>query len=110
MIHDHNNICLFKPGVAGFSDLPALLDDADKRPGPEQLGGVLQPISGIWRLEDSALHGDGVAHRLLGAIRLVAAANQLVMVFEGGIVAIVQSDRGTRRRSGRLRSRVDRTV
>ena len=92
MIHDHNNIWLLKTGVAGFSNLPALLDDADKRPGSEQLGGVWQPISGTWRLEDSALYGDGVAYQLLGAIRLVAAS-ELVLVFEDGFVAIVQSDR-----------------
>ena len=92
MIHDHMNIWLLRPGVGGFGDLPTLLDDTDKRGGAEQFGEHWEPIEDAWRLEGSALHGAGRAFELLGAIRL-RAANELVMVFEDGIVAIVQSDR-----------------
>jgi hypothetical protein len=92
MIHDQMNIWLLRPGVRGFSDLPTLLDDTDKRGGAEQFGERWEPLGGFWRLEGSALHGAGRAFELLGAIWL-RAANELVMVFEDGFVAIVQSDR-----------------
>ena len=92
MIHDHMNIWLLRPGVGGFGNLPALLDDTDKRGGAEQFGERWEPLGDAWRLEGSALHGTGRAFELLGAIWL-RAANELVMVFEDGFVAIVQSDR-----------------
>ena len=92
MIHDHMNIWLLRPGVGGFGNLPTLLDDTDKRGGAEQFGERWEPLADTWRLEGSALHGAGRAFELLGAIRLLAA-NELVMVFEDGLVAIVQSDR-----------------
>jgi hypothetical protein len=90
MIHDHMNIWLLRPGVGGLGDLPTLLDDTDKRGGAEQFG--VEPLGDAWRLEGSALHGAGRAFELLSAIWL-RAANELVMVFEDGFVAIVQSDR-----------------
>ena len=92
MIHDHMNIWLLRPGVGGFGNLPTLLDDTDKRGGAEQFGERWQPINQPWRLEGSALCGGGHAFELLGAVRL-PAANELVLIFEGGFVAIVQSDR-----------------
>jgi hypothetical protein len=92
VIHDHMNIWLLRPGVGGFGDLPTLLDDTDKRGGTEQFGERWQPIDQPWRLEGSALRDGGHAFELLGAVRL-PAANELVMVFEDGFVAIVQSDR-----------------
>jgi hypothetical protein len=92
MIHDHMNIWLLRPGVGGFGNLPTLLDDTDKRGGAEQFGERWEPLGDAWRLEGSALHGAGSAFELLGAIRLLAA-NELVMVFEDGFVAIVQPDR-----------------
>jgi hypothetical protein len=92
MIHDHMNIWLLRPGVKGFGDLPTLLDDTDKRGGAEQFGERWEPLEDAWRLEGAALHGAGRAVDLLGGIRL-RAANELVMVFEDGLVAIVQSDR-----------------
>jgi hypothetical protein len=92
MIHDHMNIWLLRPGVGGFGNLPTLLDDTDKRGGAEQFGERWQPISQPWRLEGSALRGGGHAFELLGAVRL-PAANELVLIFEGSFVAIVQSDR-----------------
>ena len=92
MIHDHMNIWLLRPGVKGFGDLPTLLDDTDKRGGAEQFGERWEPLEDAWRLEGAALHGAGRTVDLLGAIRL-RAANELVMVFEDGLVAIVQSDR-----------------
>ena len=94
MIDDHMNIWLLRPGVGvgDFGDLLTLLDDTDKRGGVEQFGERWEPLGGAWRLEGSALHGAGRAFELLGAIRL-PAANELVMVFEDGFVAIVQSDR-----------------
>jgi hypothetical protein len=92
MIHDHMNIWLLRPGVAGFGTLPTLLDDTDKRVGTEQFGERWEPLVDAWRLEGSALHGAGRALELLGAIWL-RAANELVMVFEDGLVAIVQPDR-----------------
>jgi hypothetical protein len=92
MIHDHMNIWLLRPDVKGFGDLPTLLDDTDKRGGAEQFGERWEPLEDAWRLEGAALHGAGRAVDLLGGIRL-RAANELVMVFEDGLVAIVQSDR-----------------
>ena len=92
MIHDHMNIWLLRPGVGGFGNLPTLLDDTDKRGGAEQFGERWEPLGDAWRLEGSALHGAGSAFELLGAIWL-RAANELVMLFEDGLVAIVQSDR-----------------
>jgi hypothetical protein len=92
MIHDHMNIWLLRPGVKGFGDLPPLLDDTDKRGGAEQFGERWEPLEDAWRLEGAALHGAGRAVDLLGGIRL-RAANELVMVFEDGLVAIAQSDR-----------------
>jgi hypothetical protein len=92
MIHDHMNIWLLRPGVGGFGDLPTLLDDTDKRGGAEQFGEHWEPIRYSWRLDGSALHGAGSAFELLGTIWLWAA-NELVMAFEDGFVAIVQSDR-----------------
>jgi hypothetical protein len=89
MIHDHMNIWLLRPGVGGF---PTLLDDTDKRGGAEQIGERWEPLEDAWRLEGAALHGAGRAFELLGAIWL-RAANELVMGFEDGFVAIVQSDR-----------------
>ena len=72
--------------------MPTLLDDTDKRGGAKQFGERWEPLGDAWRLEGSALHGAGRAFELLGAIWL-RAANELVMVFEDGFVAIVQSDR-----------------
>jgi hypothetical protein len=92
MIHDHKNIWLLRPGVKGFGDLPTLLGDTDKRGGAEQFGEHWEPLEDAWRLEGAALHGAGRDVDLLGAIWL-RAANELVMVFEDGLVAIVQSDR-----------------
>ena len=92
MIHDHMNIWLLRPGVGGFGNLPTLLDDTDKRSGAEQFGERWEPLGDAWRLEGSALHGAGRAFELLGAI-WPRAANELVMVFEDGFVAIVQCDR-----------------
>ena len=92
MIREHKNIWLLRPGIEGFGDLPTLLDDTDKRGGAEQFGERWEPLGDAWRLEGSALHGAGRAFELLGAIWL-RAANELVMVFEDGFVAIVQSDR-----------------
>ena len=92
MIHDHMNVWLLRPGVRSFGILPTLLDDTDTRPGAEQFGERWQPIDQPWRLEGSALCDGGHAFELLGAVRL-PAANELVMIFEDGLVAIVQSDR-----------------
>ena len=92
MIHDRMNIWLLRPGVRSFGILPTLLDDTDTRLDAEQFGECWEPIGDAWRLEGSALHGAGRAFELLGAIWL-RAANELVMVFEDGFVAIVQSDR-----------------
>ena len=92
MIQDHMSIWLLRPGVGGFGNLPTLLDDTDKRGGAEQFGERWEPIGDAWRLGGSALHCTGRAFELLGAIWL-RAANELVMVFEDGFVAIVQSDR-----------------
>ena len=98
MIHDHMNIWLLRPGVKGFGDLPTLLDDTDKRGGAEQLGEHWRPIEENWgfrcygRDSNSKLWNGNQSFELLGAIRL-PAANELVMIFEDGLVAIVQSDR-----------------
>ena len=98
MIHDHMNIWLLRPGVGGLGDLPTLLDDTDKRGGAEQFGEHWRPIEGNWgfrcygRDSNSKLWNGNQSFDLLGAIWL-RAANELVMVFEGGFVAIVQSDR-----------------
>jgi hypothetical protein len=91
VIHDHTNIWLLRPGAGGFCNLPRLLDDADQRGGAEQFGERWEPLGDVWWLEGSTLHGAGSAFDLLGTIWL-RAANELVMVFEGGMVAIVQSD------------------
>jgi hypothetical protein len=88
VIHDHLNVWLLRPHVASFSLLPELLDDTDIRSGAEQLGQSWQPIKEHWRLHGSALYGSGGAFELLGAIRLVAA-NELVLIFEGGLLAIM---------------------
>ena len=90
MIHDRLNIWLLRPGIAGFSTLPELLDDTDTRSGAEQLGERWMQMEERWQLEGSALHGNSGTYELLGAIRLVAA-NELVMVFERGFLAIVAS-------------------
>ena len=96
MIHDHMNIWLLRPGVRGFSNLPTLLDDTDKRGGAEQFGEHWRPIEGNWgfrcygRDSNSKLWNGNQSFELLGAIRL---PNELVMIFEDGFVAIVQSDR-----------------
>jgi hypothetical protein len=91
MIKDDMNIWFLRPGVRGFGELPSLLDDTDTRPGAEQFGARWQPIvEQTFRLEGSALHGGGVAHELLGAVRL---PNEMVMLFENNLVAIVESDR-----------------
>ena len=98
MIHDHMNIWLLRPGVGGFGDLPTLLDDTDKRGGAEQLGERWEPIEENWGFRrygqdsNSKLWNGNQSFELLGAIWL-RAANELVMVFEYGFVAIVQSDR-----------------
>ena len=98
MIHDHMNIWLLRPGVGGFGNLPTLLDDTDKRGGAEQLGEHWRPIEGNWgfrcygRDSNSKLWNGNQSFELLGAIWL-RAANELVMIFEDGLVAIVQSDR-----------------
>jgi hypothetical protein len=97
MIHDHMNIWLLRPGVGGFGDLPTLLDDTDKRGGAEQLGERWEPIEGNWRFmrygwdSNSKLWNGNQSFELLGAIWL-RAANELAMIFEDGLVAIVQSD------------------
>jgi hypothetical protein len=75
--------------------LPELLDDTDQRPAAVQLGDHWQPIKTTWRLEGSGLsnatyYGAGAVHALLGAIRL---PNELVMLFENQLVAIVQPSR-----------------
>jgi hypothetical protein len=90
MIYNHQNLWLLRPGVSGFSSLPELFDDTDIRPGAEQLGEHWQPIEEKWRLEGSALRGRGRGFELLGAIRLL---RELVLIFNGNLVAIVQSDR-----------------
>jgi hypothetical protein len=92
MIRDHMEIWLLRPGftLEQFGKLPEWLDETDERPGAEQLGERWQPIEGLWRLEGSALHGDGQAHELLGAIHLRC---ELMMLFEDNLVAFVQSDR-----------------
>ena len=98
MIHDHMNIWLLRPGVGGFGNLPTLLDDTDKRGGAEQFGERWEPIEGNWGFRrygpdsDSKLWNGNQSFELLGAIWL-RAANELVLIFEGGFVAIVQSDR-----------------
>jgi hypothetical protein len=90
MIHDHINIWLLRPGVGGFGELPSWLDDTDARSAAEQLGERWRPIDGAWRLEGSGLWDSDYCHELLGAVRL---PNQLVMLFENNLVAIVESDR-----------------
>ena len=90
MIQDHTRIWLLRPGVRELGDVPSYLDETDARPAAEQFSERWRPIDELWRLEGSALHGDGQAHELLGAIHL---RNELVMLFEGSLVAIVQSDR-----------------
>src|SRR4051794_18435665 len=99
MIHDHMNLWLLRPGVGGFGNLSALLDDTDARTGAEQFGECWQPIAGTWQLKGSVLYGTSGTYELLGAIRLVAA-NELVMIFESGHVAIIPG--GSRDYSGRL--------
>ena len=86
----HTRIWLLRPGVRDLGDVPSYLDETDARPAAEQFSERWRPIDELWRLEGSALHGDGQAHELLGAIHL---RNELVMLFEGSLVAIVQSDR-----------------
>lgn len=90
MILDHMRIWLLRPGVRDLGELPSWLDETDTRPGAEQFGERWQPIDELWRLEGSALHGDGQAHELLGAVHL---KSELVMLFEDQMAAIVQSDR-----------------
>ena len=90
MIHNPMNVWLLRPGVRGFGDLPSYLDDTDARPAAEQFGERWRPIEAQWRLEGSAVHGDGQVHELLGAIRL---QRELVMLFENDLIAIVASDR-----------------
>ena len=98
MIRDHMNIWLLCPGVGSFGNLPTLLDDTDKRGGAEQLGEHWRPIEENWGFRrygqdsNSKLWNGNQSFELLGAIRL-RAANELVMVFEDGLVAIMQSDR-----------------
>jgi hypothetical protein len=98
MIHDHMNIWLLRPGVGGFGNLPTLLDDTDKRGGAEQFGERWRPIEGNWGFRyygwdsDSKLWNGNQSFELLGAIHL-RAANELALIFEDGLVAIVQSDR-----------------
>ena len=73
--------------------MPTLLDDTDKRGGAEQFGERWEPRiggSGTGRRVTSRCWS--ASFELLGAIWL-RAANELVMVFEDGFVAIVQSDR-----------------
>jgi hypothetical protein len=92
MVKDHMRVWLLRPRftLEQFGKLPAYLDETDARPAAEQLVERWQPIEGAFRLEGSALCGDGQAHELLGAIHL---RYELVMLFENDLVAIVQSDR-----------------
>jgi hypothetical protein len=87
------NIWLLRPGVElqDFGELPKYLDETDERPAVTQLGACWQPIGGLFRLEGSKLCGiGGSPHELLGAIHLL---RELVMLFEGDLIAVVQSDR-----------------
>jgi hypothetical protein len=88
MIRNRNNVWLLRPGVAGLGTLPEQLDDTETRSAAEQFADHWQPIDERWQLENSTLRGGDGAHELLGAIRLVAA-NELVMIFEGGFVAVM---------------------
>ena len=92
MIRHHMRIWLLRPGftLEQFGELPSWLDETDERPGAKQLGEHWQPIEGAWRIEGSALHGDGHAHELLGAIHL---RRELMMLLEDDLVEFVQSDR-----------------
>ena len=92
MIRDHMRIWLLRPGfeLRPFGKLLSWLDETDERSAAEQLGERWRPIVKAFRLEGSALYGDGQAHELLGAIHL---PRELVMLFENDLVAIVQSDR-----------------
>jgi len=58
--------------------------------GQERSAGISRSGQGAWRIEGSALHGDGHAHELLGAIHL---RRELMMLFEDNLVGFVQSDR-----------------
>jgi hypothetical protein len=92
MIKDRMRVWLLRPGftLTQFGKLPRWLDETDARPAAEQLGARWRPVEAAFRLEGSALCGDGISHELLGAIHL---PRELVMLFEGDLVAIVQSDR-----------------
>ena len=77
--------------------MPMLLDDTHKRGGAEQLGEHWRPIEGNWEFRrygqdsNSKLWNANQSFELLGAIWL-RAANEPIMIFEDGLVAIVQSD------------------
>jgi hypothetical protein len=90
MMHDHMRIWLLRAGVRHFGDLPSYLSEDDARAGAQQFGARRQPIETTWRLEGSGLWDGGYCHELLGAIHL---PNELVMLFENDLIAIVQSNR-----------------
>jgi len=92
MIRDHMRIWLLRPGftLGHFGNLPSYLDETDERSAAEQFGPRWRPIEHAFRLEGSALCGDGHAYELLGAIHL---RYEFVMLFENDLIAIVQSDR-----------------
>ena len=88
---DQMRIWLLRPGVEGFGELPSWFDESAFRSAAEQLGQRWRPIVGHnFRLEGSGLWDRNECHELLGAIHLW---NQLVMLFENGLAAIVESDR-----------------
>ena len=91
MIRDHMRIWLLRPGftIQQFGKLPGWLDETDERSAAEQLGARWRPIEQAFRLEGSALYGDGHAYEVLGAIHL---RNELVMLCENEMVVVVQSN------------------
>ena len=71
MIQDHTRIWLLRPGVRELGDVPSYLDETDARPAAEQFSERWRPIDELWRLEGSALHGDGYPGDLTVALRVL---------------------------------------
>jgi hypothetical protein len=97
MIQDHTRVWLLRPGftLEQFGQLPDWLDETSDRPGAEQLGMRWQPVEGSWGFRryngadsDAKLWNGERGFELLGAVHL---RNELLMVFEDDVVAIVAS-------------------
>jgi hypothetical protein len=95
-LHDRTRFWLLRPGftLARFGQLPSWLDETDERPATEQLGERWQPLDGQWRFHrygqacNSKIWNGSQGFELLGSIHL---RRELLMLFEGSVVAIVKS-------------------